>query len=90
MYLTQGRLAEAEPLLREAYEIRLAALPAGHFQTAEAALRLGQTLGRMGRADEARRLLEESHASFLESFGPDDRRTVEAKSALDDHVEETG
>jgi hypothetical protein len=49
-----ARPEAAEPLLREAHEMRRAEVPDGHWQTAEAAIALGHSLAALGRYDEGR------------------------------------
>jgi tetratricopeptide (TPR) repeat protein len=57
----QGRTREAESMLREALAIRLAKLPPGDRLTASTQRALGVCLARLGRHDEAERLLLESY-----------------------------
>ena len=66
--------------------LRLGGLPIGHWEVAASALELGRALDALGREDEAERFLTESHRTLLDAFGPDDRRTDEARSALRDHL----
>ena len=61
--LDAGEPEKAEPLLREASELRVRALPAGHPGIVEIQSLLGGCLVRLGRFDEAEKLLLECHAS---------------------------
>src|SRR3974377_625081 len=60
--LDQGRLDEAEPLIRES--LRIARASRFGTQLAETARYTGMLLARLGRFDEARRLLDEAHDEF--------------------------
>ena len=86
LYLEQGRFEEAEPVLREAYEARSGGLPEGHWEVAPSALELARALDALGREEEAEAFFEESHATLLANFGPDDARTSEAREAFREHL----
>jgi class 3 adenylate cyclase/tetratricopeptide (TPR) repeat protein len=60
--LDQGRLDEAEPLIRES--LRIARASRAGSQIAETARHAGVLLARLGRFDEARRLLDEARDEF--------------------------
>ena len=60
--LDQGRLDEAEPLMRES--LRIARASGSGPRIAETARYLGLLLARVGRFDEARRLLEEARDEY--------------------------
>jgi class 3 adenylate cyclase/tetratricopeptide (TPR) repeat protein len=60
--LDQGRLSEAEPLIRES--LRVARASRFGTQLAETARYTGMLLARLGRFEEARRLLDEAHDEF--------------------------
>ncbi len=60
--LDQGRLAEAEPLMRES--LRIARASGSGSRIAETARYMGVLLTRLGRFDEARPLLAEAQAEF--------------------------
>lgn len=90
IYRDSGRLDQAEALLREAYGARAGGLPSGHWHVAASGLELGLTLERMDRDEEAERFLMEAHEILADTFGPDDDRTVRARSALRQHLERRG
>ncbi|MHC4108880.1 MAG: tetratricopeptide repeat protein, partial [Planctomycetota bacterium] len=81
---------EAEPLLRRALDILRTTLPAGHSWIAIAEIRLGTCLTRLGRFEEARQLLEPGVQTLEETLGADDRRAIEARSALCDLYKASG
>jgi class 3 adenylate cyclase/tetratricopeptide (TPR) repeat protein len=60
--LDQGRLEEAEPLMRES--LRIARASGSGPRIGETARYLGLLLARLGRFDEARRLLVEAHDEY--------------------------
>ena len=60
--LDQGRLDEAEPLIRES--LRIARASRFGSQLAETARYTGMLLARLGRFEEARRLVDEAHDEF--------------------------
>jgi hypothetical protein len=75
-----GRAAEAEPLWREAYSIRLKTLPKGHWITAQAESRLGDCLAALGRYEEAEPLLVGSYETLTTAEGVPPR---EPRAALE-------
>jgi tetratricopeptide (TPR) repeat protein len=62
--LARDRADEAEPLLRQALDLRLASLPAHHWRVAEARGALGACLTAQRRYDHAESLLVESLADL--------------------------
>jgi tetratricopeptide (TPR) repeat protein len=78
--LARKDAAAAEPLLRQALEIRRGALPEGDWRIATAESLLGEALASLGRYDEAGRLLLEAKASLKDGPGPEGR---EAKANAD-------
>ena len=59
-----------------------AKLPAGHWRTASTQIGLGTCLTRVGRYEEAERLLIEGYAGMKESLGTAHSRTLGARDAL--------
>lgn len=90
LYRESGRLGESEAALREAYLARYEGLPDRHWHVAASGLELGLTLDRLGRPDEAEGFLDEAYSILVESFGEDDARSREARTALRDHLERRG
>ena len=79
-YRMQGRLADSERILREA----LAASAKGTIQLRPGALgELGLTLRALGRTDEARRMLQESHDIFVSYLPPGHPYIAMAQARLD-------
>jgi serine/threonine-protein kinase len=66
--LLRGRAAEAEPILREALRIRETSTP-GHWRIAEAQSALAEDLIRLGRLEEADRLLSAAERRMQEGDG---------------------
>ncbi len=67
--LQRGDAAAAEPIFREALELRRATLSATHWQTAQTQGQLGRCLVQLQRFDEADDLLRGSHQTLLQLFG---------------------
>ncbi len=82
MLTIKGELSEAEPLLREALTIQQRALNAGHWETAETQLRLGQLLVLKSADQEARDLLKQSEEALNEYFGKDHVLVKEVRKEL--------
>ncbi|MBT8484746.1 MAG: tetratricopeptide repeat protein [Phycisphaerales bacterium] len=80
-FIASGRAAEAEPLLREAREIRrnydLWQLPAIHPLKAEVDVSLGWCLAEQGRYSEAEPLLLDALETFRTTFDPAHPRTID-------------
>lgn len=81
--LRRGRNEAAEAHAAAALAIRRRRLPPGHFAIAGAQAGLADCLIRQGRLDEAQPLIEGSHAVYIETLGPDDRRTRAVGAILD-------
>jgi serine/threonine protein kinase len=84
-YLTvKGAATEAEPLLRRAFNTRLARLGERHPRTAEAQIRLGACLAALGKTDEARTLMTAGHARLRDEphFQSDAREAARVLSTL--------
>lgn len=86
----QGRVADAEKLLREAVAEARAQLRASDTRVPRAATILGQFLTESGRASEAEPILRDSHQAFLKRFGASNRMTAEAGLALASCLERLG
>jgi tetratricopeptide (TPR) repeat protein len=77
--------ASAEPLLRQALQIRRRAFSESDWRIATARSLLGEALTSLGRYDEAERLLLEAKAALKDGPGPagrEARSTAERLSAL--------
>lgn len=74
--IARGSPARAEPILRTALATRSAAHGPSDYRTMETAGALGLALSRLGRADEARPLLDKAHIALLQKFGESDPRTA--------------
>jgi tetratricopeptide (TPR) repeat protein len=81
---------KAEPLLRRSLDMLRTTLPAGHSWIAIAETRLGTCLTRLGHFEEAQQLLEPGVQTLERTLGADDRRAVEARSALCDLYHASG
>lgn len=79
-----GRAEDAEPLLREALAIGEKSFGA-HWKVAEARSVLGDCLSRLGRVEEAERLLVSGHRGLVETLGEASIRTRRARRRLGDH-----
>ena len=79
-----GRAAEAEKELRQAVRLRTTSLPHGHFFTALATGALGEFLSDHRRFSEAESLLVPSYRDLVTSQGPENPRTILARSRLYD------
>jgi tetratricopeptide (TPR) repeat protein len=77
--LDQGRLAEAEPLIRES--LRIARASRSGPRIAETARYLGILLARLGRFDEARRLHGEAHDEYERAGESSEVLVTEARIA---------
>ncbi|MBK7875769.1 MAG: tetratricopeptide repeat protein [Planctomycetes bacterium] len=84
-----GRAAEAEPLLREALELRRAKLP-GSWLAANSASVLGGALVELGRHAEAEELLAPAAEALAKALGPRDFRVRDAWKRLATLFERTG
>jgi serine/threonine-protein kinase len=73
-----GRAAEAEALLRGAFEERRRLYGERNVRTAEAGIYLGACLMELGNADEGRRLVERGRASFAGIADADAARVARA------------
>ncbi len=78
--LIRKEAAYAEPLLRQALEIRMKAFPEGDWRIAMAKSLLGEALTSLGRYDEAERFLLEAKDALKDGPGREGR---EAKSTAD-------
>ncbi len=78
----QGRGAEAEALGREGYDILSDYLPEDHWQLHAAQGVQGLGLMVQGQVREGYPLIQQAHANFEATLGPDDWRTQEARQAL--------
>ncbi len=74
----QKRIAEAEPLFREAATTARASLPEGHWLTAIAESGLGACLAARGKYDQAEPLLLDAHTVINAVLGENDDLTVRA------------
>ena len=72
----------AEPLFREAVNLRQHALPEGHWHVAEAQSLLGGCLTALGRYAEAEPLLRAAHSVLEKTRGEKDERTRQAGAYL--------
>lgn len=79
----QGRGAEAELLGREGHDILSDYLPEDHWQLHAARGVQGLGLILQGKVLEGYVLLQQAHANFEATLGPDDWRTQEARQALE-------
>jgi eukaryotic-like serine/threonine-protein kinase len=77
-----GRSAEAEPLLREALEIRSRVFPDGHWMLEEIRAALGVSLFHLGRNAEAISFLTSAIAPLRTRLGSADARVRAAEEAL--------
>jgi eukaryotic-like serine/threonine-protein kinase len=77
-----GRPREALPLLRGAFATLEAQLPGGHWRIDAARSEIGAALAETGDPAGAEPLLLESHARLVESKGPADYSTVDARRNL--------
>ena len=75
-----GKAAEAEPLLREAHDLRAAALPATNRDLAQAKIEWGACLGQLRRYPEAEALLLAGHGTL--SVSRDATSVGAARAAL--------
>lgn len=86
----QGRLPEAKAALTQALDVRRRTFQAPNWRIAETAGWLGEVLALEGRRAEAQPLLDESVATFTQLYGPDNPRTVEARTRLSRLAPSTG
>ena len=82
--MSQGRYAEAQPMLREALHIRKKKEREQGWQTAEAQRALGTCLTALGQYEEAESLLLESYPVLQAERGAQHRLTQQARKALAD------
>jgi serine/threonine-protein kinase len=82
LHLAMRDPGSAEPLLREAVDIRRSRLGEAHWATAVSQSELGATLAALGRSDEARPLLTQAYETLRVKRGAADRRTREARMRL--------
>ncbi len=78
----QGRLAEAEPLLREVLERRGRILGKTHPRTLQDATALSGLLRRRGRLDESRALAEEAYRGIVAALGDEAFETLQIRTNL--------
>ena len=78
----QSRAKEAEPLLREALEIRLTMLGDADWRTAEAKSLLGLCLAALEQYEDAESLLSQSYATLKEVRGEDHTITKQTLDRL--------
>src|SRR5262249_27427266 len=71
LYLDQGKLDQAEPLLRRALAIREEALGAGHPDVATSLEALGWLSARQGKVAEAEPLLQRAISTYEAALGGD-------------------
>lgn len=90
LYRRTDRPEEAIRVLTRAYEIRVGAFPEGHWLIAATALELGRTYEGLRRDADAERYLQEAYEILLEGYGPEDRRTGQARESLRGHLERRG
>jgi len=90
LHLALGEPARAETYLSEAYTLRRDGLGEEHWFVGATALDLGKAVDQLGRRDEAKAYLEESLGLLTATFGDDDRRTLQARTALLEHYEGRG
>jgi hypothetical protein len=88
LYRLQGRVAEAEPLLRDAVSQVERALPADHWRRGEVESSLGACLWQLGRRDEGRPLLTAGLERLLRTRGQQHPATRRAQSRLDEADED--
>jgi tetratricopeptide (TPR) repeat protein len=77
-------LTAAEPLYREALEIRRRSLGPDHLETLSSLTAMGAVLSRLGRWEEACRLLERASDDLDRTQGVDHPATVRARQRLDE------
>jgi tetratricopeptide (TPR) repeat protein/CHAT domain-containing protein len=82
IYQVQGRLAEAEPLIREVIACRARALGEGHPLHSEAMRNLAALFASQGKYAEAMTLEEGALASLRKSLGDAHPETIQALSGL--------
>jgi tetratricopeptide (TPR) repeat protein len=79
---TLGLYGDAEPIIREALELRRTALDDNHPDTLQSLLSLGSLLSTLGRNDEAIAILKEAHARRTSVFGADHQLTLRVGTSL--------
>jgi len=79
---TLGFYGEAEPLLKDALEARIASFGKEHADTLQTMGVLGNILTTLGRFDEARALVSEAFEISRRVHGPDDRDTLRLATTL--------
>ena len=86
----QGRSAEAEPLARQALDLRLETFSPDHVLVWEVRSLIGWALVGTGDVQESERLLLDAYNWFLDNLGPDDGRTRLSAGYLAQLYERTG
>ncbi len=79
---TLGFYAEAEPLLKDALEARIASLGKEHADTLQTMGVLSNVLATLGRFDESHALVSEAFEISRRAHGPDDRDTLRLATTL--------
>lgn len=77
-----GDAKAAEQALRESLALRRRSLPPSHWLVASSEGVLGEHYLRAGRPDLADSLLQHSYRVFVEAFGPDHQRSLQAAERL--------
>ena len=80
--LQKRELAEARAVLEQGLELRRKAFKAPNWRIAETGGWLGEVLAMQGHREAARKLLEESLATFNTLYGPQNPRTLDAQDRL--------
>ena len=70
-------------MIRAAIDSRLTYLPSDHWHVASARTLLGASLIEQNKLNEARSILQESHAQLVRVRGENDRKAQEAAELLD-------
>ena len=71
-----GVCGEAEPLAREALQMRRASLGEGHWKTADTRSCLGECLTKLGQYEEAQTHLLAAHRTLADTLGEEHWRTI--------------
>jgi non-specific serine/threonine protein kinase/serine/threonine-protein kinase len=77
-----GLHARAEPVLRDALQVRRDTLGDAHEDTVLSEFSLGSLLSTLGKLDESLALLTDAHARRLAAYGPEAPPTLRAASSL--------
>jgi tetratricopeptide (TPR) repeat protein len=83
LLLETGKPRDALPLLRDGLALREKHMQPGSWQIETARSVLGACLVAVGQEDQGRALLQSSHDALLALFGPEHKRTRDAKRRLD-------